>query len=119
MKLCPNCGTQNADHFTQCPNCGTLLPDTTPQPVYSGTAGYVPPAYQESPVTSMGGWFGWSLLCGLLPFIGPIIMLCSAKDPSAKNFGKAMLILQAVATVLLILFGAALIATLRAVMGLS
>lgn len=118
MKLCPNCGTQNADHFTQCPNCGAMLPAGTPQPVYSGTSGYIPPAYQDSPVTSMGGWFCWSLLCVLL-IIGPIIMICAAKDPSAKNYGKAALILQVIGLVICFLFGAVMIATVRSLAGLS
>ena len=113
MKLCPNCGTQNADHFTQCPNCGTIRPAAAPQPVYSsGTNGYVPPAYQAAPVTTAGGWFGWSLLCGILPIIGALIMMSSAKDPSAKNFAKAMIIVQAVTFVL----SALCITTLRTIL---
>ena len=116
MKLCPNCDTQNADHFTQCANCGTILPNPAPQPVYSGgTNGYVPPAYQTVPVTSMGGWFCWSLLCGFLSIIGPIIMMCTVKDPSAKNFAKAMLIVQGVMLVLSMLFSTLLRAVLQGV----
>lgn len=103
MKLCPNCGTQNADQYAQCVSCGTVLPAAAPQPVYSGTSGYIPPAYQAPPVTTMGSWFLWTLLCSILPIIGPIIMMKSASDPSAQNFGKAMLIWQIIGIVLCII----------------
>lgn len=101
MKLCPNCGTQNADMYTTCTNCNAPLPAAAPQPIYGGgTNGYIPRSLQSAPVTSMGGWFGWSLLCGILPIIGAIIMICSAKDPSAKSYAKATLILQIIGLVL-------------------
>ena len=118
MKLCPNCGTQCADQYTQCPNCRTDLPASSvyasPQPTYSG---YIPPAYQAAPVTTVGGWFGWTLLCSFLPIIGAIIMMNAAKDPTAKNFAKATLIVQIISIILCIiffaLFGAVLVSAMR------
>ena len=118
MKLCPNCGSQNADQYTQCPNCGAVLPAAAPQPTYSGAAGYVPPAYQPQRVTSMGAWFGWSLLCAILPIIGPIIMIFAANEPSAKNFGKAMTVFQIVFGAIGAASSAALVATLRSLAGM-
>lgn len=117
MKLCSNCGTQNPDYYTQCPNCGTALPAAAPQPIYSGssTGGYIPRAFQAAPVTSMGGWFGWTLLCGLLLIIGPIIMMCTADDPSAKNFAKATLIFQIIAIVLSVVLLALYISLIRSI----
>ena len=118
MKLCPNCGTQNADQFMQCKACGSVLPASAPQPVYSGTAGYVPPAYQQSPVTSAVGWLGWTLLCGFLPIVGPIIMMFAPDDPSAKNFGKAMLVLQIIFGIIGAIFSSTVIALLRYSLGI-
>lgn len=60
--------------------------------------------------TSVGGWIGWLFLCSFLPIIGLIIMMCSAKDESTKNYAKANLIFMAIVLVLyillLIVFGA-------------
>ena len=93
MITCPHCGTQNPDHYTQCPNCGNPLVQAQPQP-----AAYIPPAAQQpaNEITSTGLWFGWYLLIGFLPIIGSVIMLCATKDPSAKNYAKLMIILQAI-----------------------
>lgn len=104
MIICPHCGTQSPDHYPQCPNCGAQLiqPQAAPQPMQQ-PMGYVPPAYQQQPVTSVGGWFGWSLLIGFLPLIGAIIMLCTVKDPSAKNYAKLIVILQAVVVAIYVL----------------
>lgn len=117
MKLCPNCGTQNADQYAQCVSCGTVLPAAAPQPVYNNTSGYIPRAFQAPPVTSMGSWFLWSLLCSFLPIIGPIIMMKSANDPSAQNFGKAMLIWQiigiAICVIMVVAFGGMIVALTR------
>ena len=108
MATCPNCGTQNPDNYTQCPNCGAQLAQ---QPIPQQPMGYVPPAYQQQePVTSVGGWFGWTLLVGVLPLIGAIIMLCTVKDPSAKNYAKLIVIMQVIVIaiyVLLFVFGIA------------
>ncbi len=116
MAFCPHCGTQSPDNYTQCPNCGASLPQTQtppPQPVYQGPPnpyaggypGYPQPMMQpQEPVTSAGAWFGWTLLLGILPVIGAIIMLSASNDPSAKNYAKLMLILQAVVVGLYILF---------------
>lgn len=100
MVTCPYCGTQSPDTYPKCPNCGAqFVPQQTyqqPQPMQQPMGGYVPPAYQQEPVTSVGAWFGWSLLIGLLPLIGAIIMLCAVKDPSAKNYAKLIVILQGI-----------------------
>ena len=109
MARCNQCGSELPDYYTSCPNCGGSVVRQAP-PVHPAQPmnGYVPMAQQRE-VTSMGAWFGWSLLCGILPIIGPIIMLNSAKDPTAKNYAKLMLIMQAIGIVLLIIFGAILI----------
>ena len=49
---------------------------------------------QQREVTSAGGWFCWFLLLSFVPIIGTIIMLCSTKDPTAKNYAKLTLIMQ-------------------------
>ena len=117
MAFCPHCGTQSPDNYTQCPNCGASLPQMQtppPQPVYQGPpqnpyAGAYPGGPQpmmqpQDAVTSAGAWFGWTMLLGILPVIGAIIMLSASNDPSAKNYAKLMLILQAVVVGLYILF---------------
>lgn len=113
MAFCPHCGTQSPDNYTQCPNCGASLPQMQtppPQPVYQGppqnpyAGGYAQPVSPMDEITSTGSWFGWYLLVSILPVIGPIIMLSATKDPSAKNFAKLWLILQAVVVVIYILF---------------
>ena len=116
MKTCPQCGTQNPDHYTHCPNCGAQYPTQQPtlqpmqppvqQPMPQPSPqmnGYIPPAYQPDPITSVGAWFGWTLLIGILPLIGGIIMLCCVKDPSAKNYAKLVVVLQVVVTVIYVL----------------
>ncbi len=106
MLTCPHCGSQNPDYYTQCPNCGSSLSGAQQAPVQN--TGYAAPAYMaEEPVTTAGGWFGWTMLMGFLPIIGTIIMLCTVKDPSAKNYAKLMIILQCVAMVLYIIMFAA------------
>jgi len=117
MKLCPNCGTQNADQYAQCVSCGTVLPAAAPQPVYSG-GGYVPPAYQPQPPVSMGAWFGWSLLCAFLPILGAVIMMLTAKQTSAKNFAKAMIVVQIIFGVIGAASSATLIAAIRSMAGM-
>ena len=94
------CGAQHPDNYKQCPNCGNLLQSPATQPAtYNG---YIPPAYQEAPTTSVGAWFGWYLLCAVLPLIGAIILLNVTKDPSAKNFAKLNIILSIIGIVLAI-----------------
>ncbi len=97
MKICTNCGSQSPDHFTQCPNCGAQMVQGMPQPAQ--TASYIPPAYQQEPTTTFWGWIGW-LLLSLIPFVGVIIAMTTAKDPSVRNYAKASLIMYAVAFVL-------------------
>lgn len=94
MITCPYCGTQSPDNYPKCPNCGAMF--AQPQQPMQQPMGYVPPAFQQEPITTVGGWFGWSLLIGFLPLIGAIIMLCSVKDPSAKNYAKLIVIMQAI-----------------------
>ncbi|MCQ2417073.1 MAG: zinc-ribbon domain-containing protein [Oscillospiraceae bacterium] len=101
MITCMKCGAQHPDNYTQCPNCGNLLQQPIPaQPTYNG---YIPPAYQEAPTTSVGAWFGWYLLCAFLPIIGAIILLNVSKDPSVKNFAKLNIILSIIGLVVGIL----------------
>lgn len=100
MITCPYCGTQSPENYPKCPNCGAMF--AQPQQPVQQPMGYVPPAYQQDPITTVGGWFGWSLLIGFLPLIGAIVMLCSVKDPSAKNYAKLIVIMQAICIVLYI-----------------
>ncbi len=57
--------------------------------------------------TSVGGWIGWLFLCSCLPIIGLIIMMCSAKDESTKNYAKANLIFMVIVLVIYIILFAA------------
>ena len=104
MKTCPQCGTQNPDHYTHCPNCGAQYPIQQPMQQPMQQNAYIPPAYQQQePVTSVGAWFGWSLLIGMFPLIGAIIMLCCIKDPSAKNYAKLIVVMQVIVLVIYVL----------------
>ena len=114
MARCISCGADLPDYYTSCPNCGgTNLSKgaAAAAPAYSG---YVPVSEQPREITSMGGWFCWQLLCSIIPIIGPIIMMSSAKDPTAKNYAKMMLIMQIIGIVLTILL---LFALVPAMMG--
>jgi hypothetical protein len=112
MARCNQCGAELPDYYTSCPNCGgqvsAAAPQPQPQPYAQPTGGYVPMSEQRV-ITSVGGWFGWYLLCCVLPIIGPIIIMNCSKDPTAKNFGKLMLILEIIGIVLVIALGAVLI----------
>lgn len=101
MKICPSCGAQHSENYMQCPNCGAPL--SAPQSSPAGYGGYIPPAYQEEPITTTGQWFGWYLLCAFLPIIGPIVLLNITKDPSVKNWAKLNIILGIIGLVLGIL----------------
>ena len=113
MIICTKCGAQHPDHYTQCPNCGSPLSAPQPAPaVNAGYGGYIPPAYQQAPTTSIGQWFGWWLLCALLPIIGAIITMNVTKDPSVKNFAKVNIILSIIGLVLLIIIISMFVAVL-------
>ena len=115
MAFCTRCGTQVPGQYSQCPNCGAPVVQTQQtmappqQPFYNNMPAAMPQPYiMEAPITSTGAWFGWYLLCCVLPIIGTIIMLCATPDPSAKNYAKVMLIIQCVIIALytaLIIFG--------------
>ena len=109
MARCNQCGAELPDYYASCPNCGgQVTQNTQPQQPYAQpyaqpTGGYIPRSEQRT-VTSMGGWFCWLLLCNVLPIVGPIIMMLTAKDPTAKNYGKLTLILQIISMVLVVVF---------------
>ena len=106
MARCNSCGADLPDYYTSCPNCGgTSLTKGVSAPASSG---YVPISEQRV-VTTMAGWFGWTLLCGILPIIGPIIMKINSKDPTAKNYATLMIILQIIGIFLSILLCAILV----------
>lgn len=112
MARCNQCGAELPDYYTSCPNCGAQLNAGAPMqqpPQAQPMGGYVPPMVQQRKITSVAGWFGWSLLCGCLPIIGAIIMLNVTQDPTAKNFAKLMLILNCIGIVIGLLFAAILI----------
>lgn len=52
--------------------------------------------------TSVIGWFGWLLLCWLLPLIGPIIMAAGSSNKTIKNYGILHIIIQLIALILLV-----------------
>ncbi len=115
-KFCKNCGAELlSEDAVVCLNCGAEQnaapkPQPMPQPQEQDQFRTPPPpqAFQPympqyaqqfanpyAPVqksTTILGWIGWILLCGVLPLIGPIIMACVSNDESAKNYAKATLI---------------------------
>lgn len=102
MARCNSCGAELPDYYTSCPNCGGTSISKAPSPAPSASSGYVPMSEQRV-VTSALGWFGWFMLISFVPLIGTIIMLCSTKDPTAKNYAKLTLILQIISLVLCII----------------
>lgn len=100
MARCTSCGAELPDYYTSCPNCGgtqVVRNNGAPQPQMNP---YAQPAVPQRVVTTFGGWIGWLLLCIFLPIVGPIIMLCTAKDPSAKNYAKLTVICMIVGAVI-------------------
>ncbi len=103
MARCNSCGAELPDYYTSCPNCGGTDLSKSPVSAAPASHSYVPISQQRE-VTSAGGWFCWFLLLSFLPIIGTIIMLCTVKDPTAKNYAKLTLIMQIIGIVLLIIF---------------
>ena len=100
MARCGQCGAELPDYYTSCPNCGGTQvvrgDGTAPQ---AQPNAYMPaPAQRE--VTSTAGWVGWLLLCSYVPLIGVIIMLLTAKDPSAKNYAKLMVVFMIIGAII-------------------
>ena len=120
--VCPYCKANQSDGAQFCTNCGGKFeivsqpqyqqsvnaPYTSSQMTYQPVGGYMP-AEPEKPV-SLGAWIGWILLCTLLPVIGPIIVLCTAKNETIKNWAKATLILAVIGAVLTVLLSIAVAA---------
>ena len=102
MARCNSCGAELPDYYTSCPNCGGTSISKAPSSASSVSSGYVPMSEQRV-VTSALGWFGWFMLISFVPLIGTIIMLCSTKDPTAKNYAKLALIMQIIGLVLCII----------------
>lgn len=109
MAICTNCGAPVEGKF--CTNCGAAAPNAAgpasiPQQNFQNPA----PVYNNITVsgndnaTGVGGWIGWMFLISFLPIIGHIIMLACSKDPSAKNFAKAQLVLYGIVLGLFLLF---------------
>ncbi|MCD8095295.1 MAG: zinc ribbon domain-containing protein [Ruminococcus sp.] len=114
-KFCTSCGAQIGDTDMLCPNCGAAQPKIS-QPVQ----GYQQPNVQPNPMpnpvyaqinqaqaaenpTGVIGWIGWMLLCSILPLIGAIIMACSAKNKSTKNYAIANLVLMFLGALIFVL----------------
>ena len=98
MARCNSCGADLPDYYTSCPQCGSTslsrgVSAAPPPPVNYGTI-------EQRKITTAGEWFLWMLLCGLLPVIGPIIMLCCTKDKSVKNFAVVYLIFYVISLIL-------------------
>lgn len=109
MAICTNCGAPVEGQF--CTNCGAAAPKAAgPAPIPQQNFQNPAPVYNNITVsssdnaTSVGGWIGWMFLLYFLPIIGHIIMLSCSKDPSAKNFAKAQLVLTGIILALLLLF---------------
>lgn len=108
MAACPYCTASIAPGLYQCPSCAApLVPvqssaaPPAPQPVYGSQP---MPAVMAEPVVSTGSWVGYILLSVLLGFIGPIIVLGTAKQETVKNFAKAMLIFYGISVAAVALF---------------
>lgn len=110
MNKCFNCGTEFEGSF--CPDCGipanNSTTETTPAPAPNPQPFTPPPVYNNINVntnetTSTAGWFGWQALIAFLGIIGIIILLCTTRDESAKNYAKASLIWCVIALVLLVI----------------
>ena len=110
MNKCFNCGTEFEGSF--CPDCGipanNSTTETTPAPAPNPQPFTPPPVYNNINVntnetTSTAGWFGWQALIAFLGIIGIIILLCTTRDESAKNYAKASLIWCVIAVVLLVI----------------
>ena len=88
MKYCTYCGAEIHGLENKCPSCGAPCTDMSGVPDFTQFwfAG-------DKAATSVSGWVGWLLLCGLLPVIGACITVCSSRDSAVKNFAKAWLIL--------------------------
>ena len=107
MARCTSCGAELPDYYTSCPNCGgTQVVRTAAAPQAQS---YAPPIQQSRVVYSMGQWLGWLAVCGFFPLVGVIVMLCVAKDPSARNYAKLMLILYIIAIVIYAVLAAIMI----------
>lgn len=109
MAICTNCGAPVEGQF--CTNCGAAAPKAAgPAPIPQQNFQNPAPVYNNITVsgsdnaTSVGGWIGWMFLLSFFPLIGQIIMLACSKDPSAKNFAKAQLILTGIILGLFLLF---------------
>lgn len=109
MAICTNCGAPVEGQF--CTNCGAAAPKTAgPAPIPQQNFQNPAPVYNNITVsgsdnaTTVGGWIGWMFLLSFFPLIGQIIMLACSKDPSAKNFAKAQLILTGIILGLFLLF---------------
>ena len=125
--FCKSCGSQLSPSDTNCPTCGEPVsgasfdnpygqynyanqssagaqPDQGYQNYNSQPYAYSQPYGQQGSATSVAGWIGWMLLCSILPIIGQIIIIVSARDESLKNYAKATLIMSAIAVVLSIIF---------------
>lgn len=109
--FCKKCGNKVAEGTKFCGKCGQAVAavgdvksipanaEIKEEPVNTNTAAVAQPNFQpqgqpvyvmnnlqqETHHTSVGGWIGWWLLCGLLPVIGVIITACCTKDPSVRN----------------------------------
>ena len=110
MARCTSCGAELPDYYTSCPNCGgtQVVRGDSPAAPQSQSASYSSAASQRV-VTSVGSWIGWLLLCSFFPLIGVIVMLCTVKDPSAKNYAKLFLIMMIVGMVIGVILSAIMV----------
>ncbi|MGN0633689.1 MAG: zinc-ribbon domain-containing protein [Oscillospiraceae bacterium] len=129
-KFCKSCGAElTNDNAEFCNVCGApqsnSIPNVNTAPMQGGMPqpnpmGYqTPPMYQQpvyptfnnySEDTTVMGWIGWSILCSILPIIGQIIIIATAKNKTLKNWAIAQFVIMAVVVVITIvcfaIFGA-------------
>ena len=105
-RFCTGCGSELNDNASFCTNCGKAF-ETQPmtQPIMQNTVTQQAPKVQAQPaqpvyapqnLTAVGtSWYFGMMLLFAVPVIGWILCLVTAftnKNPSKKNFAKAMII---------------------------
>lgn len=119
---CNQCGTANADSTQFCRQCGAQLYPSAPQPQQNYQ---VPPIQQttiyqqqgETPVSILG-WIGYMILFAipLVNLITIIVILCSSKNKTLKNFVIAEIIIAVIGILIAVLIFTVLGASFNSVL---
>lgn len=101
---CSKCGQENTDESNNCMACGNSLKVASPPPVQN-TYVQQPINANTEKVTSILGWIGYLILFAIpvVNIISYIIILCTSKSKSLKNFVIAKLIIATITIVLSII----------------